>query len=224
MKALIFDSGTLINLSMNGLLYLVEKLKENFDGKFLITPDVKHEIYDHPIKIPRFELGALRIESLIQNKTLESPEAVGIDQNELDKGTKKLMDLINHSLKTDGKWLKIVSDAEISCLALSKLLKEKGIESLIAIDERTTRIISERPENLEKLMERKIHKKIQPVKQNFKAFKDFKMIRSSELVYVAQKKGLTKLKNEKALEALLFATKYKGASISFEEINKLKKL
>ena len=52
----------------------------------------------------------------------------------------------------------------------------------------------------------------------------FRFIRSSELVYVAYKKGFIKLNDKRALEALLYATKYKGCAISWEEIEQLKRL
>ena len=79
-KALIFDSGTLINLSMNGLLDIIVKLKENFDGKFLITEEVKYEIVDRPIGISRFELGALRVQKLINDGVIELPQAIGVSE------------------------------------------------------------------------------------------------------------------------------------------------
>ena len=47
-KAIIFDSGTLISFSMNGVTEELEKLKGIFEGKFLITPDVKREVIDRP--------------------------------------------------------------------------------------------------------------------------------------------------------------------------------
>jgi len=75
MKAFVLDSGILINFSMNGLLYVLEELKKNFDGKFLITKQVKYETVDRPIGILKFELGALRIKDLIDKKILEFPEA-----------------------------------------------------------------------------------------------------------------------------------------------------
>ena len=50
-KAIIFDSGTLISFSMNGLLPELRELKKIFNGKFLITKDVKREVIDKPIKI-----------------------------------------------------------------------------------------------------------------------------------------------------------------------------
>jgi hypothetical protein len=223
MKAVILDSGTLINLSMNGLLYIIEKLKTP-NIKFLITHQVKHETVDRPASIPRFQLGALRIQTLLDNKTLELPKSINISNDEIKAKAQEFMQIANTSVKAQGRFIKIVSDAEMSCLALSFLLTKKKIENIISVDERTTRILSEKPENLERLMSKKLHQRVSIVKENFSMFQDFKFLRSTELVYVAHKKGLLKVKGPKALEAGLYATKYKGSSVSHEEINVLKKL
>jgi hypothetical protein len=224
MKALIFDSGTLINLSMNGLLELIEKLRQNFDGKFLITKEVKYEIVDRPIGIYRFELGAMMVQKLIDDGILEMPSSFEISEESIKKETNNLMEIANHSVQVGGKWVKIVSEAEVSCLALSEALTEKGIENIISIDERTTRMLSENPEKMERMMSEKMHHRVYVEEKNLKPFSKFRFIRSSELVYVAFKKNLTDITGRKALEALLYATKFKGSSISFEEINELKRL
>lgn len=223
-KALIFDSGTLITLSMNGLLYILEKLKKSFPGKFLITNAVKYETLDRPIKVPRFELEALRIKNLIGKKILEFPESLGIDQSTLKEETIRLMEIANNSIEAKGKRIKIISEAETSCLALSKELTKRKITNIIAIDERTTRILSEKPENLEKIMSKKLHTRVHYSKKSLQDFKEFRFIRSTELVYVAYKKGYLEIKDPKALEAVLYATKFKGSSVSFDEINELKRL
>ena len=224
-KVLIFDAGPIINLSMNGLIYILEDLKKNFKGKFVITPQVKNEIYDRPIKVKRFQLEALRVKALLDKGILEISDSLDIDQNQLKKDTQTLLNEANQLIECKSKkCAQIVSEGEISCLALSKQLTEKGIENLIAIDERTTRILSEKPENLVKLMSKKLHQTVVLRNRNFEAFKNFKFIRSTELVYVAFKKGLTKVKGKQAQEALLYATKFKGSSISFEEVETLKKL
>ena len=178
-KALIFDSGTLINLSMNGLLDLLEKLKENFDGKFLITKEVKYETVDRPIGIHRFELGAMRIQNLIDSGVLELPSTIGISDATISKGTEELMQIANHSVQVNNKWIDIVSKGEMSCLALSKQLSEKGIENIIAIDERTTSVLSESPESMEKIMSERIHRKVRVDEEKLKAFSKFKFIRYS---------------------------------------------
>jgi len=223
MKVLILDSGPIINLSMNSLLYLFEKLKsENI--KIVMTPAVKKEVIDYPLQIKRFELGALRVQQLVESNIIETSNKIGVDDKTLSEETQKIMSIINSTLKTEGKSIKIVSDAESSCLALSKILSEKNVENIIAIDERTTRTLFEKPENLEELMSKKLHKRIKISNNEFRNLGNFKFIRSPEIVYVAFKKGLTKLQGNKALEALLYATKYKGSSISDEEIRALKKL
>ena len=40
-KCLIFDAGPLINFAMNGSLHILENLKKEFDGDFLIKIIVK---------------------------------------------------------------------------------------------------------------------------------------------------------------------------------------
>ena len=209
---------------MNGLLYILEELKKNFDGKFIITDEVKYEVLDRPIKVQRFELEALRIQRLINSKVLEFPESLKIDKNTIKSKTLELMNTANQSVSASGKLIKIVSEAEMSCLALSFLLSEKKIENIISIDERTTRILSEKPQNLEKIMTRKLHRPVKIFPEKLNAFKQFRFIRSSELVYVASKKDLLRIKDPKALEAVLYATKFKGSSISWDEIKELKNL
>ena len=119
MKVLIFDSGPLINFSMNGLLYVIENLEKNFQGKFIIPDEVKYEVCERPLKVKRFQLGAMRIQKLIDSKILESPSAVGIRQETIGKETKRLMELSNSLFRANEKAIKIVSPAEMSCIALS---------------------------------------------------------------------------------------------------------
>lgn len=222
-KVMIFDSGPLINLTSNGLLYLLNKMKEQFKGKFIITRQVKSEVIDRPMNVKRFELSALRVQTLIDEKILELPEALGFSDQEIQSKTQELMNKANHVVEVRGRWVKIVSDAEMSCLALSAILKKKNVESLIAVDERTTRVISEKPSKLEKLMSVKLHQNVKIKSQDLSVFEGFKFVRSPELVYIAWKKGLIKISGKKVLEAALYATKFKGAAISFEEIDQLRK-
>ena len=222
MKALIFDSGSLINFSMNGLVSLFEDLKKNFKGKFIITKEVKYEVIDRPMKIKRFELGALKIQHLLKEKVLEMPSALGIDEEDIKVKKRKILSLANHAYYARGELMHIIDDGEASCVALSLLAKEKGIESVIAIDERTTRMIIENPENLRRLFENKLHGKVK-LEQDLSFLRGIRVIRSAELAYVAYKKGLVKLKNG-VLDALLYATKYKGCSISRQEIEEAKRI
>jgi len=222
MKILIFDSSSLITLSMNGLTYILEKLKKDFTGKLIITQDVKNETIDVPLKIKRFELGALKIKNLIDKKILEMSSSIGISNLTLKKKTSNILKKANTSFQVEGEFMHIIDKGEASCLALSLICKEKGIENLVVVDERTTRLLGENPKNLKKIFEKKIHKKVRII-GDFKEFKNIKFIRSSELVYVAYKKGFIELKGKNILDALLYATKFKGCAISREEIEEAKK-
>ena len=224
MKLLIFDSSSIINLTMNGLLDLLRDLKKIFPGKFLITKAVKYETIDRPLQIKKFELGALKIQQLLDDKVIEMPESIGINHDELANMTKEILNNANHSFSAKNEFMHIIDSGEASCLAVSILAKKKGIDNAIVIDERTTRLLGEKPENLEKIFESKLHTKVTMMKKNFPQLPEIKFIRSTELVYVAFKKGLVKLKDGKVLDALLYATKFKGSSISRDEIEEMKRL
>jgi hypothetical protein len=222
-KAIIFDSGTLISFSMNGVIDIIEKLKGIFDGKFIITSDVKKEIIDRPLQIKRFSLEALKIKYLLDTGVLELSSSLGLNDKEVFKKTSEILNRANSTYK-GGHDIHIINFGEASCLAVSKMLNEKGIKNVIAVDERTTRMLGEKPENLSKLLEKKLHTKIISNKDNFDFFKGFKFIRSAELAYVAYKKGLVNLKNGDVLDALLYAMKFKGCAISNDEISEIKRI
>ncbi len=221
-KAIIFDSGSLINFSMNGVLYIIEKLKKEFGGKFLITSDVEYETIKHPLKIKKYELGGLKIQELLNKKIIEMPESLHINSSEIKHKTKEILRKANHIFFSK-RPIHLIDRGEASCLILSEILQNKNIENLIVIDERTTRMLCESPENLHKLMEKKLHTKIKTKKEHYSYFKKFKIIRSSELAYIAYKKNLINLGNGSLLDALLYAIKYKGCSISKQEIEQIKK-
>lgn len=224
MKALIFDSSTLISFAMNGLLEYIKELKKIFDGKFIITEDVKREIIDKPITINRFKLEALRIKNLLEENILETNNSLNISSLEIEKKRDYFLNSANTMFLGRGKNINLIHDGEASCLALSRVLSEKGINNVIAVDERTTRMLCEKPENLKKLMEKKLHTKLQANIKNYSNFKGFKIIRSTELMYVLYKKKIINIKNGVLLDALLYALKTRGCSISDSEIREIKKM
>lgn len=224
-KAIIFDAGALISLSINGLTNELPKLKNIFNGSFLITQQTKAEVIDKPLTIKSFELEALRTKKLLDEGVLELADSFGFNNSEIEAKAKEIMDVANSFFNSNKGQVNLIHFGEASCLALSKILSEKNIKNVIAIDERTTRMLIEKPENLRELLNRKLHTNIIPVKQNFGYFKDFRVIRSAELMYVAWKKGLIELEDGVSiLDALLYALKSKGCAISQEEIEEIKKL
>ena len=209
---------------MNGLYDEFEKLKKIFNGKFIITEDVKKEVVDTPMNISRFELEALKIKKLMDKGILEMPESIGIKNSDVFEETKKVMNTANNCFRANGRNIHLIDYGEASCLALGKILNQKNVENAVVIDERTGRMLGEKPQNLIKLMSEKLHTKVEPNQLNCKSFEGLKFLRSSELIYVAYKKGLIELKNGKVLHALLWAMKFKGCSISGEEIKEIEKL
>jgi len=225
MKCLIFDSGPLINFSMNGILHILEKLKLAFKGDFLITKEVKREIIDHPKTIKRFQLGALRLENLYNKGVIKFADITEQEVNELREIRERLMQTANTMFKTKKRAVHLIDKGESAVLALATIMKRKTKEDTpLVIDERTTRMLCENPENLRKLMEKKLHTYIKANTKNYEPFRGFKIIRSTELAYIAHKKDLIDMKGQEVYEAMLYGLKFKGVSISEKEVKELSKM
>ena len=223
-QVIVFDSSTLISFSMAGLLTEFRELKKIFKGKFIISQKVKEEAIDTPLKIKRFQLEALKIRSLLDNKILELPSSLGLDDKLIRTKAQEILDIANGAFYGGGKDIHLIDLGEASALAISKILNEKKIKNVIAIDERTTRSLTETPTELKKYLEGKLHVKITVKQEKIDFFKQFKFIRSTELIYVAHKKGVLRLKGPESFSAILYALKYKGCAISGKEIQEIKKL
>lgn len=215
---IIFDSGPLINFSMNSSLHILKRLKKEFRGEFLITKEVKEEVIDHPLTVKRFKLEGLRLKKLYDEKIFHLADLTNQQVSELKKTRNYIMNLANTTFKAKGKNINLLHKGEAAALALSTILKTR---CAIVVDERTTRILCENPENLRKLLEKKLKTSIKANKKNYEFFQKFNIIRSIELAYIAHKKNLFDLKGPKVLEAILYGLKYKGASVSEEEIQTL---
>ncbi|MAG02473.1 hypothetical protein CMI42_03990 [Candidatus Pacearchaeota archaeon] len=221
-NCLIFDAGPLINFSMNGILYLLEGLKENFKGDFLITKEVKKEVIDKPLGIKRFELEALRLERLYKKGVIKLADLSKGEVDELREIRDGIINKTNNTFRTKKKYLHIIDKGEAAAFALSTIMKRKcGLDVPIVVDERTARVLSENPGNMRKLFEKKFHTSVSADKGNYDLLRDFKIIRSTELVYIAYRKGLFKLKDPRTLEAMLYGVKFKGCSISEKEVRQL---
>ena len=223
-QIILFDASTLISFSMAGLLTELRGLRKIFKGKFIISQKVKEEAIDRPMTIPRFQLEALKLKSLLDDKILELPVSIGLDDKIIRAKAKEIMDKANTSFHGAGKDIHLIELGEASVLAISKILNEKKIKNVVAVDERTTRSLSETPQELRKYLEQKLHTKIEVKQEKVDFFKEFKFIRSTELIFVAHKKGILRLKGTENLSAVLYALKYKGCAISGSEVQEMKKL
>lgn len=223
-KIIIFDSSSLINFTINGLLEEFRKLRYSFPGRFILTNEVYEEVITRPLQIKKFKLEALKIKQLVIDKIIELPESINISSKEITRRTQVIMDLANTTFSSKGNAIKIIDLGEASCLAIHSILQEKGMENVLSVDERTTRVLSEKPENLLEILNKKLHTEIKANRENFQFFKGIRFIRSTELVFYAYNHGLIKDKSQDLLDALLFSLKINGCSISDEEIAEMKKL
>ncbi len=223
-KIAILDSSTLINLAMNSLLDLLPSLKKTFGIRFVFTRQIKYEVIDKPLNIKRFHLGALMIKKLFDQKIIELPSSIQIKDENIQTKSREILRIMNNVFIARDRKMSIIHDGEASCIALSMILNEQNIENIIIIDERSTRMLIEKPNNLHALFEKKLHQNIQYNKKGLDSFKNIRFIRSSELVYIAQKNNLVNLHDGNVLEALLYAVKFKGCTISIDEINEALKV
>ncbi|MBW2995450.1 hypothetical protein KY312_03780 [Candidatus Woesearchaeota archaeon] len=227
MKTIVFDTGPVITLSVNALLWLLYPLKQKFKGKFIITPNVERELIETPLRGKKYKFEALKVQDMLNEKIFEI-----VDNKEISKKAKELMQLANSCFHVRGTYLKIVHEAEIESLAAAIFLKA----DVLVVDERTTRTLIEDPESLEKLLEHKMGKDVVVDKENLERFKKetegIKVIRSVELVTVAYKMGLlnkyvtankkinVKMKNI-LLYSALWALKLYGCAVSGKEIDEI---
>lgn len=219
MKALIFDSSAIISLALNDLLFILKPLKNIFGGEFYITEQIKYELIDYSLTIKKFKLEALMIKKLIDEGIIKIKS-----DSFIEKQTKMFLNIANNTFKVNGEGIKIIHEGEASCLSLYNFLPTE--KKAIVTDERTMRMLCENPKNLHKLLEKKNHRSIQANEMNYNFFKKFKIIRSAELAYIAYKHSIISLpiKSKEAIEAILYALKYKGCAISHNEILEAKNL
>jgi len=226
MKSIVFDTGPIISLALNNLLWILEPLKKKFNGKFYIPSSVKREIVDKPLSTKKFKFEALQVLYLVKNKTIEM-----IEENEIRKKALKLLDIANNIFIAHDNPIRILHLGETEGVALALYLNADAF----VIDERTTRVLIEEPKALENLLRHKLHTSIKVNKDNLKRFraevKNLKIIRSAELAAVAYEIGLLDKfifdipePRRTLLEGLLWGVKLNGCAVSRNEINSIIKL
>ena len=227
MNAIFFDSGPIISLALNNLLWVLDPLKRRFGGQFLITPAVKKELVEVPLTIKRFEYEALQVMRLLDNGVLE---VANIDRDVVKK-SKELLALMNSAYECKGQDLQIVHEAEVEILAAACVAGERTL----VIDERTVRLMIEDPDSLRNLMEKRLHDKVMMNKSVALQVQDvlcnFHIIRSAEVVAAAYARGMfdetvprMAKGKEVLLDALLWGLKSNGCSITEREIEEMKKV
>ncbi|MEM3374194.1 MAG: hypothetical protein QXE31_03145 [Candidatus Woesearchaeota archaeon] len=225
MKSLVFDTGPLITLSLNNLLWILKPLKEQFKGEFFITKSVKREVIDKPLESKKFKYEAIQILKLLEEGIIKL-----VDDNKIKYKANFLFNEINSFFKAHDNFIKIAHYAEIETIAAALVLNSDAI----VIDEFITRNLVENPNLVHERLENKLHLVVKADEQKIKDFKkivNLTIIRTFEIVLIAYEMGLfkeyyLKLPNSKRtlLEGLLWGIKLNGCSVSEDEIKEALKI
>ncbi|MEK6816652.1 MAG: hypothetical protein AABY09_03495, partial [Nanoarchaeota archaeon] len=230
-RSIIFDTGAIISLSINNLLWLGQPLKEKFKGEFFIPKEVKLELVDNPLQSLKFKLEALQVLAEVAKGNLKFYE------HSLQKEVESLGRLVNSVFEARGRPIKIAHEGELAVIALAKRINADAL----VIDERTIRALIEDPKSLGKLLESRLHTEVRINKDKINKIRDYtkklKVIRSAELGVIAYEMGLMDRYvlsgmedyaggdlRKKVLEGMLWGLKFRGCAISQDEIVDLLKL
>ncbi|MFC1768807.1 hypothetical protein ACFLZX_03515 [Nanoarchaeota archaeon] len=223
MSSIVFDTGPIITLTTNNLLWLLEEMKKHYDGDFVITSSVHRELIDRPLTTKKFKFEALQVLRCVKDNVLTV-----LDDKKFRNEVMSLLDIANNSFFARGKPMRIVHYAEISSLVAAMKLKADAF----VVDERTTRLLIENPPNLKKVVERHLHMDVKLNSKKFSEFKkkvkDIKPIRSIEMITVAFEMGLLDkylppMEDSKKvlLQSLLWGSKLNGCAVSTAEIDRI---
>ncbi|MFT4310660.1 MAG: hypothetical protein ACMXYC_03435 [Candidatus Woesearchaeota archaeon] len=223
-KMLVFDTGPIITLALNNLLWVLPELKKRFQGEFLIPQAVFHELIERPLTTKKYKLEALQILPYIHNNTFRCIHDIKIQQI-AHTLSQKMNSLFSHN----GHPITIVHAGEIEAIACVIAYHAQGL----VVDERNTRYLIETPNKLHQRMQKKLHTTIDTNKSLYKelqqTLKTVKVMRSIELITVLHEVGTFKtynspnITNKQVLEALLWAMKLQGCAITEKEIGALLK-
>ncbi|MEA3430681.1 MAG: hypothetical protein U9R08_05390 [Nanoarchaeota archaeon] len=227
MRCLFFDTGPIINLTLNNLLWVLGAMNKRFKGKFCITPGVKAELIDRPLNSRKFSFEALQI-----IRALRKDYMTVFEDKTIRKRALELMNIANKIYSAHGRPIQILHYAEMESLVAA--LKYKA--DALVVDERTLRVIIEKPGDLASLLRRRLHTNISVNKIELQKFNSevgsLRLIRSAELVTVAYELGILDLYvpsgmangRRKLLDSLLWAFKLNGCAITRREIDDLLRL
>ncbi len=222
-KAIIFDAGPIISLTINNLLWILPELKQRFGGEFYIAEAVRAELVANPLHGKRFKFEAMQVESLIETGVLKI-----IDDKFVKQKADELQILANKAFYLHKYPMQVVQEGEMQTLAAAITM---GIETAV-VDEKITRMLVEKPEQLEKILEKKMHADVTVDHEKLHIFnemtKHIQIIRSVELAAVAFERGLlnrylVEIPNarKELLDSILWAIKLNGCSVTEEEIDEI---
>jgi hypothetical protein len=218
-KIIFFDTGPIISLVMSRLVWILPKVKEQYGGKFYITPAVRKELIERPLTTRRFKFEALQALKLIRDGVLEEYTKIPAGK------VRQLTKLANSSFSMKNKTIDVIQAGEMESMACALAV---GADAVV-MDERTLRLFIENPNEMKSLLSHRFKKSVQVHPANMKLFskslQGMNIIRSIELISIAFKMGLldsyiprkTRGRSE-LLDAVLWAAKYNGCAVTEHEI------
>ncbi len=215
MKALVFDTSSVISIVTNNLLWIMKSLKTKFGGEFFIPDSVKLELIDKPLESKKYKLEAIMVSQAIDEGYLVIKEPLNVDD---------LLLHLNQIYTVNGRPIHILDRGEVEAFALALRLQADAY----VVDERTMRLMIENPSLLRILLENKLHTKVEMNNKLANEFSDMvkgvKIIRSTELLTIAYELGLlnkfvtSKTNNKDLIDGLLWGLRLRGCAISTQEI------
>lgn len=213
---LFLDSGPIISLTTNNLLWLLEEFHKQ-GNRFKITESVKKELVDFPLTTKKFKFEAFQVMDLIEAGVLE------VVQDSPD--TDMLLSIANQCIRARKQAVTIVQRGEIATIATA--MQEKA--DAVVVDERITRLLVEHPHQLANLMTHRLHTQVSVDEKAVHSFlqltRGVKLFRSVEVVTVAYEKGMLDKyisgSGKELLDSVLWAVKLHGAAVSELEIKEI---
>jgi len=224
MTVIVVDSSTIISCAMNCLLWVFDELKKQ-GVKFVVPIGVKNEVIDTGLKSQRFKYEAIRVLHHFVNGTFETYTG------DLSRETSELLSYSNSSFYIKNQPLRVLQDTDVQVAVLAKKIRADAILT----DERTLRLFIEDPDSIKNFLESKFHEGVSVNESSLHKFTDYMqkipVMRSVELVTYAVDAGIfdptikrcASMKGidcrKEVISGLLYALKFSGCAVSFEEVN-----
>lgn len=215
--SIVCDSSSLITITDAGLIGALVFLRPFVKGEFIITPTVRREAIDKPTKMPEYAFSAVRLRRALDDGVFR----VVAPKKEI---ADKILSLANSAFSTNGKMIRILhrGEAELFAIAVEHSLKT------ILIDERTARLIVEDCGAIAAHLEKELGVKIEQDKSTIgeiqRMLDDIRVIRSTEIIVLAHENGyfakFRELERD-AFIAAMWATKFNGCAIGYDEIEEI---
>jgi len=208
------DASSLISIVSTCFANSLKELVKTLGLELYISKTVYKECIERPITIKRYELSAVRLKQAVKQGWIK------VFKEKLYDEMKRIQKTANKIYKINNRPLELVHEGEAESLALMKRLSAK----IFIIDERTTRMIIESPEQLAVRLRKKYNAEVAINKKALREFNsmvgDIDILRSAELIALCFEHNLLALPKEpQSLEAALYAVKYAGCAVAGYEID-----